>query len=58
MRTYVITTGILFGLLVLAHLVRLGIEGVRLAKDPFFVLATLVSAGMSLWAWRLARRPG
>ena len=57
MRAYVITTGLVFGLVVLAHIARLVAEGVRLAIDPFFALATVASAGLSLWAWRLARRP-
>jgi hypothetical protein len=57
MRTYVITTGLVFGLVVLAHLARAAAEGVHLVMDPFFALATVVSAGLSLWAWRLARRP-
>jgi hypothetical protein len=55
MRTYVITTGIIFGLVVLTHFARLAIEGSHLATEPFFALATLVAAGFSIWAWRLIR---
>jgi len=42
MRQYVMITGSAFGLLVLAHLARVILEGVHVAKVPFFVLSTLV----------------
>ena len=55
MKSYVVTTGALFGLLVLAHVWRAIEEGPHLAKDPWFVFFTLVAAGLTLWAWRLVR---
>jgi hypothetical protein len=55
MRAYLIMTGAVFGLLVAAHIWRVIEEGPRLAKDPWFVLFTVVAAGMGLWAWRLLR---
>jgi hypothetical protein len=55
MRAYVITTGVLFGLVTAAHLWRAFEEGPRLATDPWFVLLTLGAAVLSLWAWRLVR---
>jgi hypothetical protein len=33
------------------------IEEPHLASDPWFILATVVSAGLSVTAWRVARRP-
>ena len=57
MRAYVITTGLLFAILVLAHIARVFAEGVGHTMDPCFVVATLVAAGLSLWAWRLVRKP-
>jgi hypothetical protein len=60
MKAYVVTTGALFGLLVLAHLWRLIEEGSHVAKDPWFVGFTFLAGGLALWAWRLvrlARRP-
>jgi len=57
MRAYVITTGAVFALLVVAHAARLVLEGPRLLSEPDFILATLIPAGMSVWAWRLVRRP-
>jgi hypothetical protein len=53
MKTYVMTTGILFGLLTFAHLWRIIAERPLLATDPWFVLITVATAALSLWAWRL-----
>jgi hypothetical protein len=59
MRAYVLTTGILFGLLALVHLWRIVEEAPTLGTDPWFILITLAAAGLGLWAWRLLRRsPG
>jgi len=55
MKAYVMTTGVVFGLLTLAHLLRMFIEGRQVATDPFFVLITVAAAGLCLWAWRLLR---
>ena len=53
MKAYLITTGTVFGLITVAHVVRIVVEGPRLATDPIFVLLTLAAGGLSLWAWRL-----
>ena len=50
------TTGALFGLLTLAHVWRMIEESPQLAKDPFYILITVVAAVLSVWAWRLLRR--
>ena len=55
MRAYVITTAAVFALLVLAHVVRVALEGTRLLTEPDFVLATLIPAALCVWAWRLLR---
>ena len=55
MRTYVIATGIVFGLVTLAHLWRLVVEP-HLATDPWFLLLTVVAASLAVAAWRVARR--
>ncbi len=55
MKAYLITTGIVFALITLAHILRVFAEGPRLAKDPLFIVLTLLAAGLSLWAWRLLR---
>jgi hypothetical protein len=46
LRTYVIVTGVVFGLLTLAHVWRL-VEP-HLARDPFFIVATLVAAFLAV----------
>lgn len=55
MKAYVITTGAVFGLITLAHVVRIIAEGPHLVTDPWYVLLTVVAAALSLWAWRLLR---
>lgn len=54
MRAYVITTGALFGLLTIAHVVRIILER-RLVPDPVFILFTLLSAALAIWAWRVLK---
>jgi len=56
MKAYVMTTGALFGLLTLAHLLRMIEEGRSLATDPFFLLITVTAGALCLWAWRLLSR--
>jgi hypothetical protein len=57
MRAYVVTTGAVFGLLVIVHLWRIAEEGAHAAGNPWFLLVTVISAALSVWAWRLARKP-
>lgn len=56
MKAYLLTTGVVFGLLVLAHLWRVALEGVALAREPWFVFITLIAAALSIWAFVLFRR--
>jgi tellurite resistance protein TehA-like permease len=60
MRAYVMTTGAVFGLLTLAHVWRVIVEGPHLATDLSYVLITVAAAGLCLWAcrllWRTRRR--
>jgi hypothetical protein len=55
MKAYVMTTGAVFGLITLAHVLRIIAEGPHLATDPWYVLLTVVAAALGLWAWRLLR---
>jgi len=55
MKAYLITTGIVFGLVTLAHLLRLAAEGLHPAANPWFILTTLLSTLLCAWAWRLVR---
>jgi hypothetical protein len=53
MKAYVTTTGIVFGLLTLAHLLRIIDEGPGVLTNPWWVLATVLAAALCLWACRL-----
>ncbi len=53
MRAYVMTTGAVFGLITLAHLLRIFMEGRHLATEPIFILLTIAAASLCLWALRL-----
>jgi hypothetical protein len=55
MKAYVMTTGVLFGLITLAHVWRVIEEGPGLATDPWYILLTVAAAALCLWAWRLMR---
>ena len=55
MKAYVMTTGAVFGLLTLVHLVRIFVEGRYLATDPLYVLITVAAGSLCFWAWRLLR---
>lgn len=53
MRIYLALTATAFGLLVVLHLWRMIAESTSLAKDPWFLLITLISAGLCFWSVRL-----
>jgi uncharacterized membrane protein len=55
MRAYVMTTGVLFGLIAAAHVWRVFEEGPRLATDPWYLLTSLAAVALCVWAWRLLR---
>lgn len=55
MKTYVIVTGVIFGLLTIVHVWRM-IEEPHLARDPWFLVATAASAAFCALAWRVSRR--
>lgn len=56
MRAYVITTAIIFALITISHLVRMTVEP-RVLTEPIYVLLTLLSAALAIWAILLLRRP-
>ena len=55
MKAYVVTTGTVFGLLTLAHLLRIIAEGPHLMTEPWYMLLTAAAASLCVWAWRLLR---
>jgi hypothetical protein len=54
-RGYVLATGGAAVLLALAHLARILMEGTHLLGQPAFLLATLASIGIAVWALLLLR---
>ena len=55
MKAYVITTGVVFGLLTVVHLWRMIAEPGP-ATDPWFIIVTLASGALCFAAWRVVRR--
>lgn len=55
MKAFLIAAGVVFGLLVLAHLMRITVEP-HMAQDPWFWATTAVSGVLSGWAWVLVWR--
>ena len=55
MKAYIMTTGVVFGLITVAHVLRIIAEGPHLLTEPVWILLTVAAAGMSIWAWRLLR---
>ena len=59
MKAYLITTGIIFTLITLGHVLRTIAEWPRLATDPWFYLEGpglgVVAGALGFWAWRLLR---
>jgi hypothetical protein len=56
MRAYGITTGIVFALVVVAHILRAIEEGSQLVKQSPFIITTLAAAALFAWAMSLLRR--
>jgi hypothetical protein len=55
MKAYLITTGTVFALVTAAHIWRAISETGGTTRDPWFILLTVLTAGLSVWAWRLLR---
>ena len=53
MKAYLLVTGILFAVIVVAHVWEV-LDRRRVLASDILVLA--VSAGLSVWAWRLSRK--
>ena len=55
MRSYVIVAGVIFGLLAAVHVWRMIVEP-HLARDPWFLLATVAAGALGVAAWRVVQR--
>lgn len=54
MKAYLVTTGVLFLALAVAHVLRIFQER-HLARDPWFGLTTVLALVLAAWALRLYR---
>jgi hypothetical protein len=52
-RAYLLTTGTVFALITIAHVWRVIAESAALARDPAFVVLTVLATALSAWAFRL-----
>ena len=55
MKAYVMTSGAIFGLVTVAHVLRMIAEGAHVAGNPWFLMMTAAAAGLALWALSLLR---
>lgn len=56
MKAYVITTGVIFGLITISHILRIFFEHRFLATDPVYILLTVLSASLCIWAGLVLRK--
>jgi len=56
MKAYIITSGLIFALIAVAHLARVAMESTRILHEPIFVVLTILAAGLSIWAFVVLRR--
>jgi hypothetical protein len=55
MRAYTITTGVIFALVTIAHLLRMASES-RVLTEPVYILLTILTAALTGWAIYLLAR--
>ncbi len=55
MRAYVMVTGAVFALVTLVHIWRM-VEEPNMAREPWFLALTILTATLALAAWRVSRR--
>ncbi len=55
MKAYLITTGIIFALITILHVWKAFAEGPGTAKNPFFIVLTILTTSLSVWAFRLLK---
>lgn len=56
MKSYIVMTGGAFGLLALAHVARMHEEGAHLIREPVFLLTTVGSVSVCVWAIVLLKK--
>jgi len=58
MKAYVITSGVIFALVTVVHILRIAVESRRLATEQVYIFLTLASAALAVWSWSVLRRFG
>jgi hypothetical protein len=53
MKAYVVSTGVVFLIIFLAHIARLFSEGMHPITQPVFIFTSLLSVTFTIWAWRI-----
>lgn len=56
MKLYLIATGIVFALVVVAHAARIVVEGTGPLSDPVFLIGTIAALALCGWAVALLRQ--
>ncbi len=57
-RAYVAVTGLIFVLMVAAHVARIVAEGTGLLREPMIIATSLIALGLTVWAVvLLVKRP-
>jgi hypothetical protein len=56
MEAYVITSGAIFGLLAVAHVLRIIGEDADLVSEPFYMAITAAAAALCGWPFYVLRR--
>jgi hypothetical protein len=56
LKTYILTSGIVFTLIALAHVARVFLEGPGVLAQPFFDFTSALSVGLAIWAFQVFRR--
>lgn len=54
MKAYLVTTAIIFLVVLVAHVARATQES-HLLRDPWFLGSSIISAALAVWAFRLMR---
>ena len=55
MKAYLLSTATIFGLITVAHIWRMIAESAALAREPWYLGLTILSAALCGWAIRLLR---
>ena len=56
MKAYIVISGVMFGLITAAHVLRMLAESSRFIQEPTYVGLTVLSGGLFFWAIYLVSR--